>query len=71
MEWALTEERKAQLAQFRKAEASRDAQKQLAGTMVDGLQQIAQGITQATLLQAAEPELVTVGKGKKKVSVRR
>jgi len=71
MEWALTEKRKAQLEQLRIAEKQSAEQEQLAGTSVDGMRLISDGITQAGIARAAEPELVAVGKGKKKVSVKR
>lgn len=67
----MTEERKAQLEQLRIEETQSTEQQQLAGSTTDGLRLISEGIAQAGRQRAAEPELVTVGKGKKKVSVRR
>lgn len=67
----MTKERKAQLEQLRIAETQSAQQQQLAGTTVDGLRLISDGISQAGMVKAAEPELVAAGKGKKKVTVKR
>lgn len=67
----MTDKRKAHLEQIRIEETQRLAQQELAGSTLDGKRLISEGMSQARAAKVAEPELVAVGKAKKKVSVRR
>lgn len=68
-EWALTEERKQELAEIQAESLRRDTVRQLAGQVMDGVKQIQEGITRASLVKERIPEMAS--KGKKKVAVRR
>ena len=71
-EWALTEERREQLAQYRLQMEQKDQKLELEGQLVDGIKQIEQVIARP-IAQEALPEMVMAGgkaKGKK-VAVRR
>lgn len=73
-EWLLTDERRAQLLQYRRASAIKDQQKALEGKLVDGLMQIEEGLNKATAAKEAMPELLPIGELKprgKRVAVRR
>ncbi|KAL2071582.1 hypothetical protein VTL71DRAFT_12817 [Oculimacula yallundae] len=71
-EWALTEARKKELQQYREAMLMKDQQGALMGHLIDGVQQIEEGLKQNVSLAEKIPEPVMVGRGKgKKVAVRR
>lgn len=68
-EWALTDERRQELAQYRLDMAQKDQNLELKGQLVDGIKQIEE-VKARPIVQEALPEMVMAGKGKK-VAVRR
>ncbi|CZS92295.1 hypothetical protein WAI453_000177 [Rhynchosporium graminicola] len=71
-EWAITEARKAELQQYRAAMISKDQQMELTGQLIDGIQQIEEGLRKTSLKESIpEPVMIGRGKGGKKVAVRR
>ncbi|CZS96028.1 related to RSM24-mitochondrial ribosomal protein, small subunit [Rhynchosporium agropyri] len=71
-EWAITEARKVELQQYRAAMISKDQQMELTGQLIDGIQQIEEGLRKTSLKESIpEPVMIGRGKGGKKVAVRR
>lgn len=68
-EWALTEERKQELAQIQTESLRRDSVREITGSVMDGIKQIQEGIARASLVKERIPEMAS--KGKKKVAVKR
>ena len=71
----MTEERAAELAQYREQTAQKDRQRMLAGQIVDGVKQIEAALAKPALQREALPEMVMAGRGargnQKRVTVRR
>ncbi len=71
--WKMTERRRAQLEQHRKEVAARQETLQIEGKLIDGVQEIVDGLSAREPKMEQMEELVPVGKGKKgqRVAMRR
>ena len=71
----MTEERAAELAQYREHTAQVDRQRMIAGRMVDGVKQIEEALAKPNPERDALPEMAMAGRGargnQKRVTVRR
>lgn len=70
-EWAVTEKRQQELDQYRQAMVLKDQGRAITGKLVDGIKQIEEGLRKRVNLGTVLPEPVMVGKGGKKVGVKR
>ena len=71
-EWNLTEQRRIELARYRQAIAEKDAQLELSEGLVDGIQQIEEGLAKQQPIRESLPEMLLAGRRPgKRVGVRR
>jgi small subunit ribosomal protein S35 len=61
VEWRLTDERKEQLEAYRQNLVTIDAQREIEGQLVDGIQIIQQALAKPAAPMAALPEMVKAG----------
>ncbi len=74
-EWRITEERRIELIKYRQAISLKDQQRELAGQLVDGIQQIEEDLAKQPSTRESLPDMIMAARGskgkQKKVTVRR